>query len=252
MLGKNWQVNLLSRLFNGVTIGYAREYISRLLLSKYAIYNDVKRYQCLYYLDLLKASGLAEPDYVDISMDLAIPDSDKAFVDHALDEYKLGKFDIVVNSGGNNQYESGGIRMLPTNKVVELLQKLSAAGHKVILMGGGIDKQNYNNYLTQVPVGLLNCAGMFNLPQSVYLISQAQHFYTTDCGAMHLGVIAAIGKKMTCFFGPTCPWHILPVGSQADIIWNDSDVFNKDYQLRGKVEQQAYFLTLEVDKALKL
>ena len=50
------------------------------LLDKYVLYNDVTKYQVLYYLDLLSISGLGMANYNNVAMDLVIPDTDKKIV----------------------------------------------------------------------------------------------------------------------------------------------------------------------------
>jgi ADP-heptose:LPS heptosyltransferase len=253
ILGKNWQFNLLSNIFAGIKVGYAREKISKLLLSKYVVYNDINRYHGLYYLDLLQASGLATPDYTDVSLDLSIPEQDKHVIRAKCQEVNLTNFVVVVNSGGNNQYEASGIRMLPPHKITSLLKALLAK-HQVVLVGGKADKENYLAYANMLhsPVNLFNWAGELSLTQSAYLISLAQHFYTTDCGAMHLGVRAQLGSKMTCLFGPTHPNHVLPQNKGFKIYWQDQELFDPGYPLLGKIKQPQikYFTTLEVSHIL--
>lgn len=248
-LGKSWQLNLLNLLFCGQKIGYVRERISKLLLNKHVVYNDIMRYHGLYYLDLLKASCLvAMPDYNDISLDLIINAEDKLIVEAKLSELGIIEYDVVVNSGGNNQYESGGARMLPQDKIEQLLTCLLGAKRKVILLGGNVDRDNYSVYASIDPTNIINYAGVFNLAQSTYLISMSAHFYTTDCGAMHLGVIANMDSRMTCFFGPTAPSHVLPPNKKFNIIWEDQDIFNADYPLSGRLSKnlQGYFKRLDM------
>ena len=250
ILGKNWQVNLLSLLFKGKTIGYARENISKYLLTKSVKYDDVLRYHGLYYLDLLGASGLANPDYTDIQLDIEVSAADRQIVEDKLSKLNLDDFVVVVNSGGNNQFETGGARMLPEAKIISLLKTITAKGYKVILLGGGVDKLNYDRYQSNFPGDIVNVAGVFNLPQSIFLISKSRHFYTTDCGAMHLGVIANIGSRMTCFFGPTCPKHVLPPNNKFNVYWEDQDIFDKDYPLRGTIQpgESKFFKKLDINK----
>ncbi len=257
ILGKSWQFNLLSILFKGITIGYARESISKLFLNKYIVYNDILRYHGLYYLDLLKASNLSSPNYHDLSLDLYVGENDKLKVHNTLEEKLLNnqKFILVVNSGGNNQYESTGIRMLPINKFTELINKL-LAHHNVILLGNNTDKEYYaqiinNNASLQHnnqhnKNKIYNLANEFNLQQSTYLISLAYHFYTTDCGAMHLGVAANMQNKMTCFFGPTSPHHVLPSSTKCKIIWHDADIFDEKYSIYGTSNDKQYFKKLDI------
>jgi ADP-heptose:LPS heptosyltransferase len=268
ILGKDWRFNLLSVLIGGVRIGYARESISQCLLTQVVKYNDVTRYHGLYFLDLLKRSALASPNYDDVALDLTITDNDKQLVNNILAQYKLNTDDFVVvtNSGGNNQYESGGIRMLPDDKMMGLIEQL-ANSYPVILLGGDGDKLNYTRYIDNFLANkcnsggnnsgsnksadkhfypIINLAGSFNLPQSAWLIALARSFYTTDCGAMHLGIVVNAHNKMTCFFGPTHPKHVLPDDDSIKVVWQDQDLFDEIYPLRGKISHsRSFFRKLE-------
>lgn len=266
ILDKHWYFNLMAGLAGSMTVGYCRETFSQLILDKTVKYDNVERYHSLYYLDLLQASGLSAPDYNDINLDLKISAADKHFVDQLLREQQLSDYVVVVNSGGNNSHENTGIRMLPLSKIIALLEKLLSAGQKVILLGGKVDYQNYNIYyellkdkvkilkddadkLESKAKCLFNWAGRFSLAQSAYLISKASRFYTTDCGAMHLGVAMHLGNRMTAFFGPTNPAHILPVAYlKNSALWQDQNIYDPIYQLYGKLRRHEpeYFSSLNI------
>lgn len=248
ILGKNWNINLLFKLAASNLIGFAREKISRGLLNVFVIYNDTNRYQVDYYLDLLTVSKLAQVNYADIQLELITTTGDKDTIAAYLAIHQLNNFIVVTNSGGNNSFENSGIRMLPENKILELLARLLSIA-PVILLGGAVDSANYTNYRDKLgnPQNLFLCAGVFTLPQSVELLKLADHFYVTDCGSMHLGVAAQINSKMTGFFGPTNPHHILPANFAGQIVWQDQDVFDPAYQINGKINnsQLEYFKSLD-------
>lgn len=235
-LGKHWVFNLISLLFSSILVSYHRDKITKLILNFSVPYFDVTRYHVLYYLDLLQASKLANADYSDISIDLPITKADCTKVDNLLNSNHITKYVVFVNSGGNNQYESGGIRMLPDNKAIELIKGLIKFNHTVILIGGKIDKKNYKNYLDKInnPKMLFDFSGQLSLQESAYLIKSSDHFYVTDCGAMHLGVAVGHFNKMTAFFGPTNPRHIIPCEKLSCTVWEDEQVYNPSYQLTGK------------------
>ncbi len=253
ILGKNLSIILLCKLFickNSKLIGFARGMLPRYILNKFVIYDNVERYQVLYYLDLLMASKLAIPNYSSIAMDLYIADEDKQIIQARLKHMNLINFVVVTNSGGNNEFEKNGIRMLPENKILELLQKLNN-NTKVLLMGGANDKVNYDRYCSELS-NCYNIAGELSLAQSTYLLNLTEHFYVTDCGAMHMGLIAGIEEKMTCFFGPTNPKHILPSDTKCNIIWEDGDIYDKNYQLYGrfKKEKREYFQRIDINESV--
>ncbi|MFN8770743.1 MAG: glycosyltransferase family 9 protein [Neisseriaceae bacterium] len=246
ILGKNWQVNLLCKITGSRLVGFAREKISKLLLNKFVLYNDVSRYQVLYYLDLLQCSGLGTVDYSDIKMDLQVSITDKLIVNKELKLLDLGKFIVITNSGGNNQFEHTGIRMLPEDKILLLLEKVSKLC-PIILLGSAIEEDIYNSYIQTLRAydisNIINFSGKLSISQSVHLLSLAESFYVTDCGAMHFGLIAGIEGKMTCLFGPTCPWHILPKDTKCNVVWTDQDIFDESYQLYGKIKKNNKYFT---------
>lgn len=247
ILGKNWSIILLCKILGCRLIGFARSNLSRYILDKLVIYGNIERYQVLYYLDLLNVSALANVDYSDIKMDLYIGKTDKQKVRDMLNTQGIEKFIVVTNSGGNNEFEKNGIRMLPETKIMELLHKLDK-NIPILLLGGANDKVNYDRYCSHLS-NCYNIAGELNLSQSTYLLSLAQHFYVTDCGAMHMGLIAGIEHKMTCFFGPTNPKHILPQETQCRVIWGDADIYDKDYQLYGIIrEKKEYFRRIDINE----
>lgn len=252
ILDKHWYFNLMAKLLRGISIGYRRDFISRLLLTKYVIYHDITRYHGLYYLDLLEASRLTYANYSDLTLDLIVSDSDKQIVEKLLSKHKIQDFSIVVNSGGNSAHETGGIRMLPGFKVIELLNVLLEKNQKVVLLGGQNDKLNYNEYVAKLnhPCGLFNFAGQLSITQSAYMTSLADQLYTTDCGVMHMGVAMKLAKRMHVFFGPTNPGHFLPAEylNYKVAIWNDEDIYTPAYSLRGIKNKATYFTRLNVSE----
>ena len=252
VLDKHWYFNLMAHLVAQKVIGYTRNFWTNFLLSAKVKYNDVNRYHALYYLDLLQASRLAQANYQDIGLDLFISTSDKLVVEEFILKYQLNTFVIVVNSGGNNAYEANGLRMLPQAKMLVLLENLLENGKTVLLAGSNLDAANNQNYISELnsPVGLINVSGEFSLAASSYLIDRSEHFYTTDCGAMHLGVARGISERMTAFFGPSNPAHILPANYlDKSAIWLDQHIYNPRYQLDGTQQnpEPVYFTHLKVE-----
>ena len=253
VLDKHWFFNLLAKLIGSPVTGYFRQNdkISQRILQNKVLYHDVNRYHGLYYLDLLQGSRLAVADYDDIKLDLVISTETKENINSLCDKYNLTDYCIVVNSGGNNVYESSGIRMLPEDKILALLRQLLEQNKTIILLGGQLDYDNYAGYCQKLnhPPRLINLAGQLNLAESTELISRAQHFYTTDCGAMHLGIVSNLAERMTAYFGPTNPAHILPVSYLANsAIWNDEDIYLPQYQLDGSLrnKEPKYFDRLKL------
>jgi ADP-heptose:LPS heptosyltransferase len=241
VLDKHWYFNCMAQLVGAKVIGYTRDMISNLILYKKVVYDDVSRYHSLYYLDLLKVSQLAAVDYTDLKLDLTISTADKLAIEEFIFESKLTNYVVLVNSGGNNSYEQDGLRMLPMEKVLELVKLLLERGYKVLLLGAKVDLMHYQKICASFPDShnLYNLAGKFNLAASTYLIGRATHFYTTDCGVMHLGVAAGALERMTAFFGPSNPAHILPDPWLSQVaVWQDEGIYSPCYQLDGSRQKQ--------------
>lgn len=250
VLDKHWLFNLLAKIIGGTTVGYYRDSFSKILLNKSVHYYDINRYHGLYYLDLLYASGLKIPDYCDLKLDLTIKYEDEQ---HAMDYMNLQAIDnfvVVVNSGGNNAYETNGLRMLPTTQVLKLIRALLATEQVVVLSGGKLDFANYEMYRKELNFHprLINAAGKLDLAASGYMFKCANHVYTTDCGAMHIAIAMQLADKLSTFFGPSNPKHILPQEYLPRAIWNDQQIYNTKYQLYGMVRdvEPIYFSKLDI------
>lgn len=260
MLDKHYYFNFIGRIISKNTVGFVRESISSLFLRYPVKYADIMRYHGLYYLDLLKASELGCPDYMDCKLDFRVNDENRAKVQEILHKYKLAcsDFVIIINSGGDNQFESGGVRMLPKSKIINLISRLSQNGlTKIVLLGGGNDKINYNNYLEMIRANnqllpmvdnVLNLAGKLSLEQSAALMVCASKIYTTDSGAMHIAISQGLFDKLYCFFGPTCPDHVLPPKMGIKYYWDDLEIFDWHYPLYGTMPKaDTYFAKLDID-----
>jgi ADP-heptose:LPS heptosyltransferase len=248
VLDKHSYFSVISKILMTKNIGFHRNDIAKYFLSRSVYYYDVNRYQANYYLDLLAVSGLGNTNDEDISLDLVVQDFDVKKIDSFLIARNIKNYVVIVNSGGNNAYEKSGIRMLPQGRILNLIKKeLDNDGVTVFLVGGNVDKDNYVKYVEYIGSDrLINLAGELDLSESACLISKAKHFYTTDCGVMHIGIAMAMQNKMTAFFGPTNPAHILPSKFIQDIaVWDDKDrsIYDKNYQLFGKINNSEQFFS---------
>lgn len=255
VLDKHYYFSFIGRLISKNTVGYWRDNLSVLFLKYHVRYNDVKRYHGLYYLDLLQKSGLSGVNYSDYYLDFPISNSSIQSSNQIYETFNLTKNDfvVVVNSGGNQSFESSGIRMLPKNKIMLLLSELQKIT-KVVLLGSKIDEINYNNYLSSLSDNsrIINLAGKCSLEQSVVIMSKAKKIYTTDCGAMHLALSQKLFTQLVCFFGPTCPDHVLPPNMQIKYYWQDQNIFNQDYPLYGELPRQyGFFDKLDINQVVR-
>lgn len=251
VLDKHWYFNFVAKSLGGITVGYVRERLSNIALKYSVKYHDVTRYHGFYYLDLLHASGIAKADYDDIALDLHVSLQDKQDADDFAKLQLLDNYVVFVNSGGNNAYEKNGIRMLPHDKAIVLIHRLLADEKIVVLAGGKLDFEHYEEYCRELHYHprLINAAGRLGLAASGVIFAKAKHVYTTDCGAMHIAVAMKIGDKLTSFFGPTNPRHILPPAYLSTAIWLDDAIYDSAYQLNGakRRNEPNYFTNLDVN-----
>lgn len=254
VLDKHWYFNLLAKIIGGFTIGYVRDRFSKVLLDKSVIYNDVTRYHGYYYLDLLDVSNLVRADYADVKLDLAISASDEERAEEYIELQAIDNYVVVVNSGGNSAYEKNGLRMLPKSKILALISKLLHTEQVIVLSGGNLDFAHYEEYrkLLDYHPRLINAAGKLSLAASGVLFKHANHVYTTDCGAMHIAVAMHISDKLTTFFGPTNPRHILPSEYLINAIWSDQEIYDAEYQISGtkRKAEPEYFTKIDIDRVI--
>lgn len=250
VLDKHWYFNLCANILGGVTIGFEREVISKYLLDYSVKYDDVCKYHGVYNLDLLSKIKPKSVNYDDLSLDLAIGSDDEIKVDNWLSKANITDFAIVVNSGGNNAYETNGARMLPKEKALLLIEELSKIYDKILLVGGKSDYGNYSGYIDCLGGvnNVINIAGVFNLAESAYLLSLSSKSYITDCGALHLAVASGCEDNLVALFASTNPRHVLPENLVYRAYWSDEDIYDKNYSLYGnkKVKHPEYFAKLNI------
>lgn len=253
VLDKHWYFALVAKLIGGITIGFYRDKLSKYLLNRIAIYNNVERYQGDYYLDLLNISGIILANYEDIQLDLMITDINQQKVDNVLQQNNISNYAVVINSGGNNSFEKTGVRMLPQDKFIDLVNSLLAQYKTVILSGAQVDYDNNQQLMQHInnPSHLYNFAGKLSFSETGVLFKKSEHVYVTDCGALHLAIIAA-PNKFTAYFGVTNPRHIVPEYLMKNSIWYDKNIYNESYQLYGalRANEPNYFSKLSFPRDL--
>lgn len=232
ILDKHPVFALIARLAGvPLRVGFTRDFAARLFLTHTASFREL-RHDVHYNLDLLKAIDV-EVDYEDTRMEF-----NRAGVTV---EMPAESYLACTNSGGENVRETTGIRRLPSESFLELLKDL-AARHITVLLGGGNDREYYNS-LT-LPDNVLNLAGKTSLAECAEIIAGADKFFTTDCGLMHLA--ATTETPIQTFFGPTHPKRKAPLRENVICHWSDSEIYDPEYDRRGKVPSREYFQTLVV------
>lgn len=250
ILDKHFYYSLLSLIFKARLVGFVRDGLSKLFLDCYVYYNNINKYQVCYYLELLEISLLKKVNFKNIELDFFIETKAKQKIEKFLEEKKVNSFVVIVNSGGNNSYESSNIRMLPDLNIVNLINKISE-NNVIILLGDKNDFINYKRYFVFIKNSskVINVAGLFNLEEATFLLNFAKKIYTTDCGILHLALSQNLHNKLYVFFGPTYAKHVLP--NTKIKFYLDSGSYDVNYILYGKINKKLtnkdFFINFDVN-----
>lgn len=224
LLGKHWIFNALAAsLLIPRRIGFVREPISRLFLTDFVRFRDL-RHEVHYYLDLLQYVGT--PDYSDVKMEVNISLADEERSQAVIKRLHWDQFVGVVNSGGNNIGENQFARRLPSGFFEQLVSGLSK-NSAVVLLGNNADREYYGGF--SFPENVANLAGRLSFGESLAVMRRARRIFTTDCGGMHMA--GAVNEHMTAFFGPAHPERKAPFLSDIEIVWPDRDRYSPSYDL---------------------
>ena len=245
ILDKHWAFHLFGFL-TGISnrVGLIRDSFSEKFLTDFK-YRSGVRHEVDFYLSLIdmdKKKNINKKLYYNVDK--------KALskVNRFLKLKKIVDYVCVINDGGVNGVEEGGIRMLPNNKFKTLVERLSVGKVKVVLVGGPNLKEYYEGFLLND--NIINVAGK-SLDESFCFLKGAKRVYTTDCGPMHMA--ACVNDNITCFFGPTNPKRKAPLVRGVESIWNDEDIYDEGYEINGTMPDKSkrFFTKLNIDEVLK-
>lgn len=238
ILDKHWIFNMFAFLTRiPKRIGFIRDKLSKVFLTTYINYTNDK-HEVDFYLELIKSKTKNKKiEFGEISQ------SDKTYVDSILKVLCMKKFKIFVNLGGN-ELEKSSIRKIPDFIFKNILRNLSKK-NVICLIGGPDDFLYYNSFVLNS--NIINLSGKFSIAQTIYFMEKSSYIYSTDCGPMHFG--ACTNTAMTCFFGPSNPLRKAPLRSGIISLWSDSNIYDPEYELNGKIPtNKLFFRNLDIDK----
>ncbi len=217
-----------------VRCGLKRDFLSLVFLNKFFLYKH-DMHQIDNFLQLV-------PHKVqDKSLYFNLQEKDKLFARELMKENSFKDYVVVVNSGGKNIKESGGIRMLPKDKFKQLISLLKKK-YKIVFLGSKSEKEYYEEFVDK---NITNCCGL-DLGQSIGIMYYAKRIFTTDNGCLHMA--ATVNENITAIFGPTSPQRSAPFVKGLKLIWEDEEKYTIDYQSYGKNPQDKYFTTIDFRK----
>ncbi|MHC4591192.1 MAG: glycosyltransferase [Planctomycetota bacterium] len=99
----------------------------------------------------------------------------------------------------------------------ELAHRLIRMGHQVGLVGGPLEAGEFDP--AQWPPEVVNLLGEYSIPQTAYLIEQADLLVANDSGPAHMG--GAVSTDTFVIFGATLESKNLPLGRHVHLIASD-------------------------------
>ena len=203
---------------------------------------NASKYELEYYLDIARKLGLKVTSR---KPELFISKKGVSVVD------KLAKnknFIASAPAGAKNPGQELAAKRYPQEKYVDLIDKLSKK-HKVIIIGGKVDKQITNSILSKCKNkrNILDTTGKITIQQTAYLISKARLFITNDSGAMHIG--SATKTRIVAIFGPTAPKRFAP----KDAIVIKSSKHRPSYDMYGRTKNplEDYYEDITPEQTLR-
>jgi len=113
---------------------------------------------------------------------------------------------VIINANASDLLLE---RRWPTPYVVHVAEKLTAAGHTVVLVGSAPERAYVRDIFDRLSPGArertVDTAGRLTLPQFLALLDGAACVLTNDTGPMHIAV--ALNRPTVCLFGPGDPGH---------------------------------------------
>lgn len=240
VLDKHWSFGLFIKMCGiPVRVGFDRNREGKYNTHN-IVYQQVK-HEIDYYLSLLDAINVKHSKNTQI--DLPLNKKDISFADSFFKKNKLkGKvIGMLIGGGGDNPGESGAIRKWPTDKYIELIQRL-AVNYKIILLGGPKDGELNKDVMKFVKnVNVVNSAGHCNIKQSATLMKKCALIITHDSGPMHMA--SAVNDMIISIFGPTNPKRKAPLHDKSVAIWKDQDIYEENYERYGKLPKHEKWMT---------
>ena len=154
-------------------------------------------------------------DYKRDEIQLILSEKEIEFKKKFYNENRLDRFDIILglNTGAGNrwQYKQWGL-----DRYVELIEMMKAQSNTGILLYGGPEEKERNDFLKNKFPFLIDTGTGNNLREFFALLDLSDIVLTGDTMALHAAT--ALKKQVICLFGPTSYNEIEDYGRIAKII----------------------------------
>ncbi|MEN6622383.1 MAG: lipopolysaccharide heptosyltransferase II [Smithella sp.] len=173
-----------------------------------------KLHQTDYYLEMVKALGCAS---VNKEMHLETKIS-RNNAQRVLQKYIPDPAKEIVALAPGATY--GPAKRWFPDRFAKIADKIAAEFPcQIILLGGKSDWNVAEEVCRYSSNNLINLAGVTNLEEAIYLISQCRIMISNDSGLMHIA--GALNVPTIAIFGSTNPATTSPVGNQSIVVHQD-------------------------------
>ena len=172
-------------------------------------------HQVHYYLSLVRGLGLRVDDDVPR---IHVTERSRGRAHRLLEQHGVRPGEPIVGFAPGAAY--GHAKRWPTDRVAQVVGRLTAEGVRCVLVGAPADRAAGREIESHLPAGttVANLIGRTDLQQLIGLLDACAAFVSNDSGAMHLA--AAVGTPVTGLFGPTKAHVTAPLGGH-DILRHD-------------------------------
>jgi heptosyltransferase-2 len=130
-------------------------------------------------------------------------------------ENKFGlprNFIVIAPGGAKNQLRDDALRRWPIDRYRQLVQRLLAAGHAVVLIGGPTDRRAADELSD---LGTIDLVGKTDLLEVLAILRKSSVLVGNDSGMLHLGALTR--TAIVGLFGPTPVNTFVPLGRPRTI-----------------------------------
>lgn len=166
-------------------------------------FNDPMRHESEFHLDMARMLGFGEqkPDPYCVTEEVPLP--------------FCGDGKVALLADTSNPDPEWQKKRWPYFR--QLAGRLLERGFQVGLIGGPMEAQAFEP--SDWPPGVIALMGKYSIPQTAYLIEQADLLIANDSGPAHLS--GAVGTEAYVIFGPTLESKNLPLGPDVHVIKSD-------------------------------
>jgi len=192
-------------------VGFDTEGRGFLLTKRVAYCHD--RHEVENFLAVLKADGIP---VLDDHLEAWLSDDERQCAEQFFADAGIGADEPVI---GIHPFAANRPRSWHRDNFIDLANRLRAAHHaRIIIFGGGKDRQEAGAFLTGINGPPVDAIGRTTLRETMALLARCRLLVCNDSGIMHLA--AALQVPLVALFGPQSPVKFGPWGKTSRVIYS--------------------------------